>query len=71
MLSEIGTLLVAVVLVYGIYKVLNAIFNTLPQSSLREFILSSSGKVFIGLISVIIFFAIFIVVMTTVLGIQC
>jgi hypothetical protein len=71
MLSEIGPLIIAAFFAYAIYKGLNAIFSTFPESSFREFILSASGNVLTGFISIIILFMAFVFFMVNISGIHC
>ena len=72
MAENIGTLVVAAILMYLIYLGLIALLKAmLPESDLLAFILSPSGKVLIGFISFIIFCIVFIYVLINFSGIQC
>ncbi|SEO80864.1 hypothetical protein SAMN05428947_104165 [Mucilaginibacter sp. OK283] len=69
--STLGTLIVAALFIFGIYKGINFLFSLLPDSSFRTFMLSASGKVLTGFISPIVFYALFVFVAINILHIHC
>lgn len=71
MMSTIGFLIVAALLLYGIYKGIIALFSIFPDSAFRTFLLSPSGKVIIGFISPIILYILFVYFMINFSGIHC
>ncbi|MDT3404009.1 hypothetical protein [Mucilaginibacter terrae] len=72
MAENIGTLIIAAILIFLIYLGLIALLKAiLPQSDLRAFILSPSGKVLMAFVSCIIFCIAFVYVLINFSGIQC
>lgn len=71
MISELGSLLIAALLIFGIYKLLIALLNALPDSSFRTFLLSTSGRVLVGFISFLGFWLLLAFVLVGILGINC
>lgn len=70
-METIITLVVAALLVFVIYKALDAVFKVLPESGFRSFMLSDYGKVFTGFMSLALLWVIFVYVMVDVFGIHC
>jgi hypothetical protein len=70
-MEDIGVLIVAILLIFGIYKGIIFLFSLLPDSSFRTFMLSAGGKVLTGIISPFILFAIWVFVAINILHIQC
>jgi hypothetical protein len=65
-----GTLIIAALFVFGIYKGFKALFGVFPESSFRTFMLSTSGSVFTFFVSLLILVAAFMFAMMH-SGIQC
>ncbi|MCS3734085.1 hypothetical protein [Mucilaginibacter dorajii] len=70
-MENIGVLIVAILLIFGIYKGVNLLFSLLPDSSFRAFMLSAGGKVLSGIFSPFILFAIWVFVAINILHIHC
>ncbi|RFZ94423.1 hypothetical protein D0C36_02400 [Mucilaginibacter conchicola] len=71
MFAEIGTFLIAALLLFGIYKIMNALYTALPESPFRTFILSPYGNVLNGVLSLIILYGLFVFVAVAILDIRC
>ena len=56
----VGTLVVAALFVFGIYKGFRALFGVFPESSFRTYVLSTSGSVLIVFVSLLILIGVFI-----------
>jgi len=70
MALTLGVLIVAAILVFGIYKALNGLYSVLPGSFFRVFMQSTSGNVLTGFISLIILYMAFVCIMIN-SGVHC
>lgn len=70
-MQEIIPLVIAAVLVFGLYKLLKLIVKAFDDSGFKSFMLSFFGKVLLIFISVVILFSIYAFVMVNIVGIRC